>query len=156
MGLSGRPSPIKKKDDFAPAKKTVTKEKNVSKKKESQQVIKKEPKQTVEKKPLQKKQEKPAPQKAQQKQIAPQIKAEAPLAADDEADIKLAQSLNESQNKTKNKENIKLTDLDNHTCRWPLGDPKDDHFHFCGTKVRLGQTYCEEHAAVAYVKPGKK
>ena len=52
--------------------------------------------------------------------------------------------------------NAKLTDLDNHTCRWPLGDPKDDNFHFCGKKVRTGQTYCEEHSALAYVKPNVK
>ncbi len=51
---------------------------------------------------------------------------------------------------------IQLTDLDNHTCRWPLGDPKDENFSFCGKKVRVGQTYCEEHAAIAYVKPNKK
>ena len=49
-----------------------------------------------------------------------------------------------------------LTSLDNHTCRWPIGDPKDENFHFCGKKVRLGQTYCEEHAALAYVKPNTK
>ncbi len=52
--------------------------------------------------------------------------------------------------------NIPLVKLDNHTCRWPLGDPRDDDFCFCGKRVKTGQTYCEEHAAVAYVKPGKK
>ena len=51
---------------------------------------------------------------------------------------------------------ITVTDLDNHTCRWPLGDPKDENFHFCGAPVRIGQTYCEEHAAIAYVKNLKK
>lgn len=51
---------------------------------------------------------------------------------------------------------IKLSELNNHTCRWPIGDPKDDHFCFCGNKVRAGQTYCDEHAAIAYVKPVKK
>ena len=51
---------------------------------------------------------------------------------------------------------IKLSELDSHTCRWPIGDPKDDHFCFCGNKVRAGQTYCDEHAAIAYVKPAKK
>lgn len=51
---------------------------------------------------------------------------------------------------------VKLTDLDNHTCRWPVGDPKDDGFRFCGKKVRVGSTYCEEHSAIAYVKPTKK
>lgn len=52
--------------------------------------------------------------------------------------------------------NIPLVKLDNHTCRWPLGDPRDDDFCFCGKHVKTGQTYCEEHAAIAYVKPGKK
>jgi len=51
---------------------------------------------------------------------------------------------------------IKLAELDSHTCRWPIGDPKDDNFCFCGKKVRSGQTYCDEHAAIAYVKPNKK
>lgn len=51
---------------------------------------------------------------------------------------------------------IKLSELDSHTCRWPIGDPKDDNFCFCGRKVRAGQTYCDEHSAIAYVKPGKK
>lgn len=51
---------------------------------------------------------------------------------------------------------IKLTELDNHTCRWPIGDPRDDNFCFCGKVVRGGQTYCEEHSNIAYVKPVKK
>ncbi|MCM1323454.1 MAG: GcrA family cell cycle regulator [Acetobacter sp.] len=54
------------------------------------------------------------------------------------------------------KTNIPLVKLDNHTCRWPMGDPRDDDFCFCGKRIKTGQTYCEEHAAVAYVKPGKK
>jgi GcrA cell cycle regulator len=60
------------------------------------------------------------------------------------------------QPKVKKSNGLTLTELDNHTCRWPLGDPRDENFCFCGKKVRAGQTYCEEHAAVAYVKPVKK
>lgn len=52
--------------------------------------------------------------------------------------------------------NIKLVDLDSHSCRWPIGDPRDDDFCFCGKKVRSGQTYCDEHSVVAYVKAVKK
>ena len=52
--------------------------------------------------------------------------------------------------------NIKLVDLDSHTCRWPIGDPRDDDFCFCGKKVRSGQTYCDEHSVMAYVKALKK
>lgn len=51
---------------------------------------------------------------------------------------------------------LKLTELDSHTCRWPIGDPRDDSFGFCGKKVRSGQTYCEEHSGLAYVKQNKK
>ncbi|MGN0913226.1 MAG: GcrA family cell cycle regulator [Alphaproteobacteria bacterium] len=51
---------------------------------------------------------------------------------------------------------VKLMELDSHTCRWPLGDPRDEDFCFCGKKVRMGQTYCEEHANMAYVKATKK
>lgn len=63
-------------------------------------------------------------------------------------------SANPAKNSSQN--GVSLTELDNHTCRWPMGDPRDDNFCFCGKKVRSGQTYCEEHAAVAYVKPMKK
>ena len=51
---------------------------------------------------------------------------------------------------------LKLTERDNHSCSWPIGDPRDDNFCFCGKSVRGGQTYCEEHSAIAYVKPIKK
>lgn len=53
-------------------------------------------------------------------------------------------------------ENIKLVDLDSHTCRWPIGDPRDEDFCFCGKKVRIGQTYCDEHSQMAYVKATRK
>jgi len=51
---------------------------------------------------------------------------------------------------------MSITDLTLTTCRWPIGDPKDDDFHFCGKKIPVGRTYCPEHAHVAYVKPNKK
>lgn len=52
--------------------------------------------------------------------------------------------------------NVRLVDLDSHTCRWPIGDPRDDDFCFCGKKVKAGQTYCDEHSAMAYVKALKR
>lgn len=58
--------------------------------------------------------------------------------------------------KTEELTNIKLVDLDSHTCRWPIGDPRDDDFCFCGKKVRSGQTYCDEHSMQAYVKALRK
>lgn len=52
--------------------------------------------------------------------------------------------------------NVRLIELDSHTCRWPIGDPRDEDFCFCGKKVRAGQTYCDEHSAMAYVKANRK
>lgn len=35
-------------------------------------------------------------------------------------------------------------------CRWPIGDPGDKDFHFCGCYAPVGQPYCAEHMKVAY------
>ncbi len=128
LGLSGRPSPIKKKEDAdseaAPAAELKT--------------VKEKP--TKELKPHKTKVEKAMPEPAAK------------------VDIKAMERESEPQTAAVHTRNGKtmLTDLDNHTCRWPLGDPKDENFHFCGRKVRIGQTYCDEHANIAYVKTNKK
>lgn len=44
-----------------------------------------------------------------------------------------------------------LQDLTLDMCHWPVGDPKDDDFHFCGKKVIDGKPYCPLHCAFAYV-----
>lgn len=31
-------------------------------------------------------------------------------------------------------------------CRWPIGDPRDENFKFCGRKRETGKPYCAEHA----------
>ena len=78
-------------------------------------------------------------------------------ATEEKNDIKtVSVSMSVSTKERKSDGFVHLTDLDNHTCRWPIGDPKDENFHFCGKKVRIGQTYCDEHANIAYVKAIKK
>lgn len=44
-----------------------------------------------------------------------------------------------------------VNDLTSCSCRWPVGDPKDKDFHFCGKEALPDKPYCAEHAAVAYV-----
>ncbi|MEM9937260.1 MAG: GcrA family cell cycle regulator [Pseudomonadota bacterium] len=39
-------------------------------------------------------------------------------------------------------------------CKWPIGDPADPKFAFCGRKATCGP-YCAEHAKVAF-QPTKK
>lgn len=43
-----------------------------------------------------------------------------------------------------------LADLTQRICHWPMGDPKEDGFHFCGRRKSSGTPYCGHHAAVAY------
>jgi len=38
-------------------------------------------------------------------------------------------------------------------CRWPIGDPQQADFHFCGRKKVLGLPYCEFHARRAFQPP---
>lgn len=35
-------------------------------------------------------------------------------------------------------------------CRWPIGDPGDEEFHFCGRHSEAGVPYCEHHSSIAY------
>lgn len=37
-------------------------------------------------------------------------------------------------------------------CMWPMGDPKQPGFHFCGAPAEPGRPYCASHCAVAYHK----
>lgn len=157
LGLSGRPSPIKKKSDTEEAKpvaKPAAKKAALAKEaKPAKQQPAEVQAQKTEPKPAAKPVQAPAPEpKPAVIKASPQKTA----VDSDEEDIALAKSITMPEPEKNKKEFLSLTDLDNHTCRWPVGDPKDDNFHFCGKKVRLGQTYCEEHAAIAYVKPGKK
>jgi len=40
-------------------------------------------------------------------------------------------------------------------CKWPIGDPADNNFGFCGHASAEGSPYCAEHARVAF-QPAKK
>jgi GcrA cell cycle regulator len=40
--------------------------------------------------------------------------------------------------------------LKNNMCRWPIGDPARDDFHFCGQGTPAGKSYCAYHAHLAF------
>ncbi len=48
---------------------------------------------------------------------------------------------------------VALVDLRPGMCRWPLGDPPDDDFGFCGAPAQAGSSYCEECRKRAYLAP---
>jgi len=45
---------------------------------------------------------------------------------------------------------LSIEKLTERTCKWPIGDPGDEDFHFCGCDSLEGLPYCEYHAGVAY------
>lgn len=40
--------------------------------------------------------------------------------------------------------------LKNNMCKWPIGDPARDDFHFCGQSTSSGKSYCAYHAHLAF------
>lgn len=53
---------------------------------------------------------------------------------------------------------LELASLKPNQCRWPIGDPDSENFHFCGEPVFVGKPYCYEHCRQAYqfTAPKKK
>ena len=49
-----------------------------------------------------------------------------------------------------------MQDLTESCCRWPIGDPQHEDFHFCNRKKVPGLPYCEFHARRAFQVPQSK
>lgn len=47
-------------------------------------------------------------------------------------------------------ERTTIMTLTANACRWPIGDPGSEGFHFCGKRSQPGIPYCTEHARIAY------
>ncbi|MEL6476027.1 MAG: GcrA family cell cycle regulator [Pseudomonadota bacterium] len=45
---------------------------------------------------------------------------------------------------------LDLLELTERTCKWPIGDPAEENFFFCGLPCVPGKPYCEHHVAVAF------
>lgn len=43
-----------------------------------------------------------------------------------------------------------LVDLTDTNCHWPIGEPNEADFHFCGGKALDGVPYCARHVRLAY------
>ena len=46
--------------------------------------------------------------------------------------------------------------LKNNMCKWPVGDPAKDDFHFCGQSTSTGKSYCAYHARLAFQPSHRK
>lgn len=45
---------------------------------------------------------------------------------------------------------LRLVELNEHTCKWPNGDPLQEDFSFCGNETGDTGPYCRYHARVAF------
>lgn len=45
---------------------------------------------------------------------------------------------------------IGLLELTERVCKWPIGDPTDEDFAFCGLEAVPGKPYCAHHIAIAF------
>ncbi|MGE0408161.1 MAG: GcrA family cell cycle regulator [Amphiplicatus sp.] len=43
-----------------------------------------------------------------------------------------------------------VSTLKGNMCKWPIGDPARDDFHFCGQSTPAGKSYCAYHAHLAF------
>ncbi len=49
-----------------------------------------------------------------------------------------------------------LEDLDDNTCKWPIGHPNEKSFYFCGRSSLKDFSYCKLHLLYAFQPKGKK
>ena len=121
MGLSGRPSPIKKP---APEPKKESAKKEVVKK----AVVKE------------------APAKEVKKTVTPVVSGmkHNPLSRE------VAEPRKFEKEAIPPGGGVALIDLSERMCKWPIGDPREDDFTFCGRGIRQGTPYCPDHAGMAY------
>ena len=52
---------------------------------------------------------------------------------------------------------VTLLDLTDRMCKWPIGHPGEENFHFCGKNAQPGMPYCGKHCLEAYqAQPPRK
>lgn len=51
---------------------------------------------------------------------------------------------------------LSILDLKERMCRWPVGDPKEAGFGYCGGVAITNHPYCAEHVAIAFQAPSRK
>ena len=49
-----------------------------------------------------------------------------------------------------------LEELDENSCKWPIGHPDESSFYFCGRTSLKDFSYCKLHLLYAYQPKGKK
>ena len=135
----------KAKKSDAPAKKTAAKKVPAAKAAPKKPAVKKAVK--VKEKPI--KVTKPTPAKAKAKEKPVEKPVVKTASKKSKKDLALHELLIQHA--------LQMANLKPNQCRWPIGDPDSDKFHFCGETVFSGKPYCYEHCRQAYqFTPPKK
>jgi len=71
-------------------------------------------------------------------------------AAEDKPVQKIVSVVNKAIRHPVNIKGVQLSELKERMCRWPIGDPRDADFKFCGCDSAVGLPYCDDHAKAAY------
>ena len=129
------------------SKKTANDKKSVAKKTPAKKVAGKETKKAV--KPV-----KPTKTAIKTVKPAPVAKKPAPKTGGGHA----IASKNTGAHQRAVRHALEMANLKPNQCRWPIGDPDSEGFHFCGAPVFVGKPYCYEHCKQAYqfIAPKKK
>jgi GcrA cell cycle regulator len=101
---------------------------------------------------------KPAVKKSTPAKVAPKkdVKKVAPAPAPKKEPRAVA-SKNLAMHQRIIQHSLEMSNLKPNQCRWPIGDPDSEGFHFCGAPVFVGKPYCYEHCKQAYqFTPPKK
>ena len=108
---------------------------------------------------------KKAPAKKESVKTPATKKAAAPKAATKEKPATTTPKKESAKSSAKNlamhqriiQHSLEMASLKPNQCRWPIGDPDSENFHFCGKTVFTGKPYCYEHCRLAYqFTPPKK
>ena len=51
---------------------------------------------------------------------------------------------------------LSLIELNEKTCKWPIGDPLTEDFHFCGNDAGENGPYCTYHSSLAFQPPAER
>lgn len=73
-----------------------------------------------------------------------------PMAAKQAPAVSAEKKIQKIIEQDNHRKGIEMLDLNPRMCRWPLGDPREKNFSFCGAGNIEGLPYCADHAKVAY------
>lgn len=107
--------------------------------------------------PVKKPAPKKAPAKAMPKKAPPPAKKPAKAAPAPKPKAAKPNSKTLAMHQRIIQHSLEMAALKPDQCRWPIGDPDSENFHFCGRQVFVGKPYCYDHCLQAYqMQPPKK